>query len=107
MLIKYREIFKLMNLLDKNKIKYEFYDRCQADVYGKGKHFIHFQIIINQKNKKERAFSIIEGFGTYGEEEDKLEIMNYFDNSMDNVLGYLSAKEVLSIIKKYNNQIEF
>ena len=47
MLIEYKEIFKLMDLLNENKIKYKFYDRCQADVYGKGKHFIHFQIVIN------------------------------------------------------------
>ena len=52
MLIKYREIFKLMYLLDVNKIKYEFYDRSQENAYGKGNHFIHFQIIINKKKYK-------------------------------------------------------
>lgn len=99
MLIKYREIFKLMYLLDINKIKYELYDRSQENVYGKGNHFIHFQIVINKKNTTERAFSIIEGFGTYGSDNDKLEIMNYFKTDEDHVLGYLSADEVLTIIK--------
>lgn len=101
MLIKYREIFKLMYLLDVNKIKYEFYDRSQENAYGKGNHFIHFQIIINKKNTSERAFSIIEGFGTYGSEDDKLEVMNNFEaDSEDHVLGYLSADEVLAIVNK-------
>lgn len=105
MLIKYREIFKLMCLLDTNKIKYEFYDRSQENVYGPGNHFIHFQVIINKKNTTERAFSIIEGFGTYGSEDDKLEVMNYFKTDEDHVLGYLSADETLTIIKKNITQI--
>ena len=51
---KYKEIFKLKQMLDKENIKYEFYDDSIGD-------FKHYQICCPD-NTKDRYISVIEGY---------------------------------------------
>lgn len=57
-------------------------------------------------NDEKRWISVIEGFGTYGSEQDRLEIMGgftpwerYTHNDGDCVIGGLTAKNVFNRIK--------
>ena len=96
---KYNEIFKLKDMLDKEHIDYSFIDRSiNKSIYT----MESYQIII-YKNDGTRLISVIEGYGTYGEENDLLEIMGCLtkeEMKNDSVLGYLTASEVLDRIKK-------
>ena len=96
---KYNEIFKLKDMLDKEHIDYSFIDRSiNKSIYT----MESYQIII-YKNDGTRLISVIEGYGTYGEENDLLEIMGCLtkeEMKIDSVLGYLTASEVLDRIKK-------
>lgn len=85
---KYKEIFKLKDMLEKEGIEYEFYDRSI--------HREHYQILIHKNG--ERLVSVIEGYGTYGNEQDRLEIMGLTEHEYD-VEGWLSAEEVFKRIK--------
>ena len=48
--------------------------------------------------------SVIEGYGTYGAEDDRLEIMGLLiseEEANDTVAGWLTAEDVFSRIKKH------
>ena len=96
---KYNEIFKLKDMLDKEHINYSFIDRSiNKSIYT----MESYQIIIYKKDGN-RLISVIEGYGTYGEENDLLEIMGCLtkeEMKNDSALGYLTASEVLDRIKK-------
>ena len=92
---KYKEIFKLKDMLDKENIEYEFCDRSE-DFSIENIHIEHYQIIIHKNG--ERLVSVIEGNGTYGNEQDRLEIMGLTAFEYD-VEGWLSAEEVFKRIK--------
>lgn len=102
---KYTEIFKLKNILEKANIPFEFniitnkYDH----LYALGE---RYQICYPDAGPNIKC-SVIEGKGTYGAEEDLLEIMGLLtqkEQMNDSVLGYLNAKEVFNRIKKdYDN----
>lgn len=105
MKIDYKEIFKLKTMLDTAGIDYEFYDRSHKIntplTFGNGE-YPHFQIIVyKDKEKTKRLISVVEGFGTYGVDEDKLEIMGCLteeEEKYDCVLGYQTAEDVLKRI---------
>ena len=107
MKVDYKEIFKLKVMLDNANIPYEFLDRSLVDEYNLKYPF--YQIVIyepNQKNIEEpiRLISVIQGHGTYGNEEDLLEIqgcMTPKELNYGSVLGCLTAKEVFKRIKKH------
>lgn len=69
---KYKAIFKLKKMLEKENIPFKF---CDYSVTN-GIKLEHYQIIYPATG--ERWISVIEGFGTYGNEVDKLEIMGGF-----------------------------
>ena len=115
MKVKYTEIFKLKVMLDKGNIPYEFLDRSFIDYREHTLQYPFYQIIVyepNQENIEEpiRLISVIQGYGTYGEAEDLLEIQGCLTSrelKYDSVLGCLSAKEVFKRIKiKYNISLE-
>lgn len=79
---KYKEIFKLKKMLEDANIPFEFIEgfgfaddkdlqRLCPDLIN------HFQICYPKKGK-DQYISVIEGFGTYGEEKDRLEILGGF-----------------------------
>lgn len=98
------EIFKLKVMLDKKEIPYEFYNHC----YNLKDEFIeNWQIVV--PSMVNTVISIIEGVGTYGYKEDKLEIQGLltdYEKEFDSVVGSLSADEVFNRIKDYDKKIK-
>lgn len=92
------EILKLKEMLEKAKIPFEF-----NDDFFDGDHKPSYQIIIrNKENPKYALCDVIYHFGSYGYDQNLLEIMGalteeeFEDNS---VLGYLTADEVFERFK--------
>ena len=61
---KYKEIFRLKNMLDKAGIEYEWIERDEVNGYQ-----------ICCPSDADRYISVVETFGSYGSENDLLEIM--------------------------------
>lgn len=105
---KYKEIFKLKRMLEKEGIPFEFFDRFNEfpDMKKICPDFEHYQICYPRQGEG-RWISVIEGFGTYGGDCDKLEIMGgltpyeRFVNYDSNVAGWLSARTVFHKIKNH------
>lgn len=103
---KYKEIFKLKRMLEKENIPFDFIEGFgyDADIIKKYPALTeHYQICYPCFDCEKRWISIIEGFDTYGSEVDKLEIMGGFTPEeleySDSVIGYLSAENVFNRIK--------
>ena len=108
---KYKEIFKLKKMLENAKIPFDFiigfgYPEEIRKMYP----LIceHYQICY--PSEKDRWISVIEGLGTYGGDFDKLEIMGgltplesyqKYTTEEDEVIGYLTAKNVFNRIKNH------
>lgn len=89
---RYQEILRLDAMLTERHIPHI----CQKFMDG-------WQVIYPQDGKK-RVMDAIEHYGSYGNEQDKLEIMGLLtpeEKKTDSVLGYLSAKEVFSRIDRH------
>ncbi|HIT08731.1 MAG TPA: hypothetical protein IAB55_06565 [Candidatus Merdivicinus faecavium] len=89
---KYREILRLDAMLTEKKIPHT----CEKMSDG-------WQIIYPEDGKK-RVMDAIEHYGSYGAEQDLLEIMGLLtpeEKKRDNVLGYLTAEEVCARIEKH------
>ena len=69
---KYKEIFKLKKMLEDAKIPFDFYE-IGTEAKAMIPEWEHWHI--NYPSKKGCIISAIEGTGTYGAEDDKLEIM--------------------------------
>lgn len=105
---KITEICKLHDLLVEAGIQHEYLDRRQQfdpDGLIKDMGFDHdygWQIVVYDEDGR-RIISAIEGFGTYGVESDRIEIMGLLtkeESKYDCVLGGLTAEEVFERIKK-------
>lgn len=89
---KYREILKLDKMLTDENIPHEcinYFDGWQ---------------VIYPSYAYCRIMDAIEHFGSYGKDEDKLEIMGLLteeEKQNDTVLGYLTAEEVFTRIKEH------
>ena len=87
---RYKEIIKLHNMLDNSKIPHEFIkfmDGYQVNYYDKD---------------GVRIADAIEHFGSYGHEQDLLEIMGLLtpeEKEYDSVVGWLTAEDVFDRIK--------
>jgi len=97
--MKYTEIFKLKDMLEKEGISFEWKDESYLfSTIGEEK----YHICVPGFDLGARIVSIIQGWGTYGAEEDKLEIMGLLTNEEaehDSVVGGLTAQDVFSRIK--------
>ena len=124
---KYKEIFKLKEMLEKAEIPYIFIDRFEEDrklmknneylnEYLKDKEYYQILLFDDFREVMERyntykvfdnekiIISILQGYGTYGEEDDLLEIMGLLteeEEKIDSVTGYLTAEDVFNRIVKY------
>lgn len=87
---KYKEIFLLKKMLKKENIPFIFRNI-----------FDGFQICYPDIKNKE--CSVIEHIGSYGHEQDLLEIMGLLTDGEtdDDVLGYLNAENVFERIRKH------
>lgn len=93
------EILKLRDMLDEAHIPYYF---NHINEYGGYKDKPAYQIIIYDDKVKHRLCDVIYHVGSYGFEQNKLEIMGaltYEENEDDSVLGYLTADEVFKRFK--------
>ena len=88
----YKEIFKLHNMLENNNIPHTLH-----------KMFDGWQIIYPEKGKKQ-VMDAIEHFGSYGSEQDLLEIMGLLteeEEKINSVLGCLTAQDVFNRIYEH------
>jgi len=96
-LTRYGEIFKLKTMLENAGIPFEFLDRQFSG-------FESWQICVPaDKPTENRIVSVVQGYGTYGNEHDLLEIMGLLideERKSDSVIGYLTAQEVFDRIMK-------
>jgi hypothetical protein len=94
----FTEIFKLREMLDKSNIEYEFIDHS----FKNGEYnYTSYQIVC--PNDENRYISVIQSFGSYGREQDLLEIMGLLTKRElkdDTVVGHLTADNVFKRIKK-------
>ena len=111
--MKYKEIHKLHEMLLEAGIEHEWRDRrVQFDPVGKvsawqksrnvPEYEWGWQIVVYYPDG-ERMISAIEGWGTYGEERDLIEIMGLLtpeESKYDSVAGYLTAEDVFSRIER-------
>ena len=94
-------------MLEKADIPFEF-----VECFGYDKRLLseypdimdHYQIFYPSKGEDQKI-SVIGGFGAYGSEQDRLEIMGGFTpweeyDGRDNVIGYLTANNVFNRIKR-------
>lgn len=97
---KYKEIFKLKEMLEKEKIPFDFFEMDAGARYFMPD-WEHWHL--NYPSRTHTIISAIEGFGTYGEQDDKLEIMGGLtpdeEASGDPVIGWLTAEDVFERIK--------
>lgn len=101
---KYKEIFKLKKMLENAKIPFDFYER-DTEISAIIPEWEHWHI--NYPSKKGCIISVIEGTGTYGAEDDKLEIMGGLteeEAKHDTVEGWLTAENVFNRIKKFEER---
>lgn len=106
---KYKEIFKLKRMLEKEGIPFEFiegfgYDKRLLSEYPDI--MDHYQLCYPVFDPEKRVVSVIGGFGAHGYEQDKLEIMGLLTPYErfyhgDSVVGYLTAKNVFKRIKNH------
>ena len=98
-------IFELKRMLDDAKVPYDYYDSRDVNFELAGKVCPKIQISY-PNNGNNMVCSVIQGYGTYGSEENKLEIMGLIDpeidkSNPDSVKGWLSAEDVFNRISKH------
>ena len=117
---KYKEIFKLKKMLENADIPFDWIEGWGYNdelIRALKKEFAdssidRYQICYPKgsfHSDKKRWISVVQGFGTYGAEQDKLEIMGGFTPSEkffeechdDSVKGYLTARNVFNRIKNH------
>ena len=91
----YQEILKLDRMLTDASIPHTL-DRF----------FDGWQVCYPTREEPELVMDAIEHYGSYGKDEDKLEIMGLLtpdEEEQDSVLGYLTAEDVFERIRKHHN----
>lgn len=102
--MEYKEIFKLKEMLEQAGIPFEFIDRTEdlSRLPNYKECYQSYQICYPQE--KGRVCSVIEGFSSYGNDADLLEIMGLLTDEEaknDRVMGWLSAEDVFNRIKTH------
>lgn len=104
---KYKEIFRLKKMLEDANIPFDFFE-LDPEARKIMPEFEHWHI--NYPNRGNFIVSVVEGFGTYGEQDDKLEIMGGLTEEEKEegyeVVGWLTAEEVFKRIKKLEEENE-
>ena len=104
---KYKEIFRLKKMLEDANIPFDFFE-LDPDARKIMPEFEHWHI--NYPNRGDFIVSAVEGIGTYGEQDDKLEIMGGLTEEEKeegcDVVGWLTAEEVFERIKKLEEENE-
>jgi hypothetical protein len=105
---KYNEIFKLKEMLEKEGIPFDFFDRSPDDeeILKMCPDLCEWWQIIYPAgaDDEHRYISVIESFGSYGRKKDLLEIMGGLtpEEQQENVVkGWLTAEDVFTRIKNH------
>ena len=104
---KYKEIFKLKKMLEEANIPFDFIEGCgYPKEYKKLYPDILERYQICYPSNENRWISVIEGFGSHGEEKDRLEIMGGLTpfekyRGDEPIKGYLTANNVFKRIKTH------
>ena len=97
----YTEIFKLKEMLEEAKIPFIFKNRSfKIDSWIRE----DYQIEYPDTYGKGRVCSVVEGVGTYGNEQDLLEIMGLLtpeEEKENGVAGWLTAEDVFDRVKEH------
>jgi len=103
---KYTAIFKLQDMLTAAGIPFRFVKRKEMETYtGREWYQIGYPVLPPDKRN---VCSVIQGWGSYGEAHDLLEIMGLLtdnERSCDSVRGSLTADEVFERIKTHYDSI--
>lgn len=94
--VNYQEILRLEVMLQENNIPHE-----------KREYLGGWQICY--PNNAEVICSVIEHDGSYGREDDRLEIMGLLtseEEQYDSVVGHLTAEDVFNRIQKYYREVK-
>ena len=104
---KYKEIFRLKKMREDANIPFDFFE-LDPEARKTIPEFEHCHI--NYPNRNKFIVSAVEGIGTYGEQDDKLEIMGGLTEEEKEegyeVVGWLTAEEVFERIKKLEEENE-
>lgn len=106
-MVEYKEIFKLKEMLEKANIPFEFIDHSIKET-----DFKDYQICypVSFRSSDGRCVcSVIGHLGSYGSEEDLLEIMGLLtpeEEQEDTVKGWLTAENVFERIKNHYEEIK-
>ena len=101
--MKYTEIFKLKEMLEEANIPFVYKDESWEYPHSETKIWYHYHIYYPIDGKK-RICSIIQGDGSYGREQDLLEIMGLLtkkEEEHNSVVGHLTAEEVFERISMH------
>lgn len=106
-MVKYKEIFKLKRMLEKENIPFDFIENLGYDKRLLGMYpdlLDHYQICYPSSDN--RWISVVQGYCTYGGTVNRLEIMGGLTplekyETGDTVVGYLTAKNVFKRIKTH------
>lgn len=117
--MEYKEIFRIKKMLEEANIPFKFTDDLfhikdkvlkdtVSNIIYFRKYYPSYQIIIYKNDaKEERICDAIQHCGSYGNQQDLLEIMGGLtekEQENDSVLGYLTAEEVFKRFKQcYEN----
>lgn len=110
--MRYKEIFKLKEMLEKAGIPFVYRDESwdrpvlngNCDKVISNAKWYHYHIYYPAKGDK-IVCSIIQGDGSFGRDQDLLEIMGLLteeEAEHDCVAGYLTAEEVFERIEKHH-----
>jgi len=116
---KYKEIVRLHEMLQEAGIEHDWIDREERMVPKQERKFLRsrefwrdvdfgWQIIV-YRDDGERLVSAIEGWGTYGEAEDRIEIKGLLtpeESEGDSVVGWLTAEDVFARIERWRYEHE-
>lgn len=99
---KIEEIHKLHRMLNEARIEHEFIDRGTGVMDVDTEVKFGYQICVRDEYGRV-VISVIEGFGTYGVEDDLLEIMGLLteEEKDESVVGWLTAENVFERITRY------
>lgn len=117
--MEYKEIFRIKKMLEEANIPFKFTDDLfhikdivlkdtVSNIIYFRKYYPSYQIKIYKNGaKEERICDVIQHCGSYGNQQDLLEIMGGLteeEQENDSVLGYLTAEEVFKRFKQcYEN----
>ena len=95
-------------MLTEAGIEHEWNDRNVTFGFAEAKKFIPdidwgYQIVVYRPDG-ERLVSAIEGYGTYGVDADRIEIMGLTSEEEGSVCGWLTAEQVFARIKHWRDE---